>query len=321
MVVSDPLEQSIVELLSRKGALRFDMLHRELGGFRNDVFDALWRLAWAGVVTNDTLAPVRSLTRQGAAKASGRRGKRGGFRSRRSERVPGSEGRWALFMPQAPATTPTERQTAIALQLVSRYGVVTRELVAAEGLAGGFAGLYPIFKAFEETGRVRRGYFIAGQGGAQFAMPGAEDRLRERPAADESQPTYVLAATDPANPYGAALPWPATAHDIARPHRVAAARVFLRDGELIGYLSRSGKNLISFLPSDEPPRTRVIQALVTALVDLAGPRTPVYLQKIDGRPAPLATELVTALAAAGFITLRDAVVHRGGPRARAMTKA
>ena len=203
------LAARIRALLRERGALFFPDLAAETGAFAGDLVEALWDLVWAGEVTNDTLAPLRSLLRGSSAK-SARRVRGSAFRSRRLG-PPGSEGRWAL-VPRSARKPPseTERRAALVRALLDRHGVVTREAVAAEGIVGGFASVYPVFKAMEEAGQVRRGYFVAGLGATQFALPGAEDRLRgqrEAPEPDAAQ-TLVLAATDPANPYGAALAWP-----------------------------------------------------------------------------------------------------------------
>src|SRR5207237_9689803 len=141
--------------------------------------------------------------------------------------------------------TSTERVTAQFCELLGRHGVVTREVVRAEGLGGGFAAAYGILKAMEDAGRVRRGYFVAGCGAAQFALPGAVDRLRtvrERP--DEPHPV-VLAATDPANPYGAALPWPERP-ERRKPMRTAGSIGVLVDGRAAGCLGRSEDELFAF---------------------------------------------------------------------------
>ena len=176
-----PLAAAVRAELARGGAVFFDDLARRVGGFRHDVLDTLWQMVWAGEVTNDTLAPVRSLRRQRRAAQVQRAPSHGrGFRSRRSTALPGSEGRWSLLLRHD--TTPpsvTERQAALAAQLIDRYGVLTREMISAEGIRGGFAGIYPVLKAMEEAGKLRRGYFVAGLGAAQFAAPGAEDRLRD----------------------------------------------------------------------------------------------------------------------------------------------
>jgi ATP-dependent Lhr-like helicase len=303
----------IRQLLAERGALFFEDLVRAIGGFRNDLLDALWQLVWAGEVTNDTLAPLRSLRR--AATPSARRAGRGrrAFRSRRLAKTPGSEGRWSLLArPNDAQPTTTERQTALATQLVQRYGILTREMVASENVAGGFAGLYLVLKAMEEAGKIRRGYFVAGLGAAQFAAPGADERLREPRTADQAQErrTFVLAATDPANPYGAALAWPANDEVAARPQRAAGAHVVIHEGRLIGYLSRTGQSLITFLPDEEPERTAMRNVLVETLSEMAVPGAPVFLTKIDGQE-PGATDVAPSLIAAGFTGTSRGYLKRG----------
>jgi len=337
----DPLAQQIYDLLAQRGALFFDDLATAVGGFRNDVLAALWRLVWQGLVTNDTLAPLRSLSRQAHEERRRARRSRRSFRSRRVERLPGSEGRWSLVLrPGAKLPPPTERLTALATQLTERYGVLTRELVAAETVPGGFSALYPVLKAMEEAGRLRRGYFVAGQGAAQFAVAGAEDRLREldRDAETAASEVLILAATDPANPYGSALRWPgsganpsdesavadsdgaadddATATRTLRPQRAAGARVILVDGELRGYLGRTGKHLLTFLPTDEPAQqSSEATTLAAALVRAASPERPLAIVRIDGQAAeesPLAPLLVRV----GFRPSRHGYLHRGEPTER-----
>jgi len=303
----------IRQLLAERGALFFDDLAAAIGGFRNDVLAALWQLVWAGEVTNDTLSPLRSLRnaarRKSRSSSSGRRA----FRSRRLSKTPGSEGRWTLLArPAGSAYSATERQTALALQLIRRYGVLTREMVSAENVAGGFAALYPVLKAMEDSGRVRRGYFVAGLGAAQFAAPGASERLRD--PEDEQTPdscALVLAATDPANPYGAALAWPANENSRARPQRAAGARVLLSQGGLIGYLGRTGQQLLTFLPDVEPQRTAASETLTRTLAGLAAFGSPVFLTKIDGSSATL-SEWADALVQAGFLATSRGLLHRGG---------
>ncbi|MCO6454268.1 MAG: DEAD/DEAH box helicase, partial [Pirellulaceae bacterium] len=179
-LAQDEIAARIDQLLQQRGALFFDDIQAAIGGFRNDLLEALWRLVWQGRVTNDTLAPLRSLRSQRKAGRDRSGSRRTAFRSRRLARPPGSEGRWTrLSLECEPRLSATERQMRLALQLVQRYGIVTRETVAAEGVRGGFAALYPVFKALEEAGKVRRGYFVEGLGAAQFAAPGADDRLRQ----------------------------------------------------------------------------------------------------------------------------------------------
>ena len=206
---------------------------------------ALWDLVWAGEVTNDTFAPLRSLVRGGSARvrasAPGRRPRPGALR--RAGPAAGA-GRWSSTASLLePAASPTEIAHARALQLLDRHGVVTREATLAEGVPGGYAGVYPVLRAMEEAGTVRRGYFVAGLGAAQFAMPGAVDRLRATREPGE-EPVLVLAAADPAQPYGAALPWPADAP--GRPARAAGAYVVLVDGALAAFLERGARSLTTF---------------------------------------------------------------------------
>lgn len=313
--VEDEAATEIRKLLAQRGALFFDDISRQIDGFHNDLLDTLWQMAWCGEVTNDTLAPLRSLRRQ--YERSRARARRGRFRSRRTAKPPGSEGRWSLLArPAMEAATTTQRQAALAAQLIERYGVVTRELVTSEGIAGGFSSLYPVFKAMEESGRIRRGYFVEGLGAAQFAAPGAEDRLREHGGnnaaapGDQASNPLVLAATDPANPFGAALRWPERPNEnTGRPGRAASARVILHNGRLLGYLGRTSQSLITFPPSDHSERSRVQQTLARALAELATSETAVFLTTIDGQSASL-SPLAAALQDVGFVLTSRGLLHR-----------
>ena len=285
--------------LKKRGASFFADLQAATGTFPADLLKALWDLVWSGEVTNDTLAPLRSYLRgepreQRRALHLGRP-----FRSRRIG-PPGSEGRWSL-LPET-SGTPTERAAALAQTLLARHGVVTREAVQAEDIAGGFSAVYPVLKAMEEGGRVRRGYFVAGLGGAQFAVPGAEERLRSFREPQEEPLSLVLAATDPANPYGANLPWPKRAGDgEARAQRAAGAQVVLHDGVLLGWLGRGEHNLQTFLPADEPRRTHAARALCLALAALVdqGRRKALLIARVDSEEVD-GSPLAAALKAAGF---------------------
>ena len=299
------LAARVRELLETRGALFFSDLVLGTGAFPGDLVQALWELVWAGEVTNDTLSPLRSLL-----VSTARRSERRSPRRAPARRLgpPGSEGRWSLLSRPGAGSreaTGTERATALANALLDRYGVLTREAVHAEGVAGGFSSVYPVLKAMEDQGKVRRGYFVAGLGATQFARPGAEGRLRAlRNASQDSEP-IVLAATDPANPYGAALPWPeapgATAADGPRPQRAAGALVVLWDGFAIGYLNRTERSLLMFLPAAEPERDRAARALAGALAELvdSGRRRVVLVASVDGVD-PGASALAEALAENGF---------------------
>ncbi len=252
---------------------------------------ALWDLVWAGEITNDTLAPLRA-----HVAGTGSRRPRAGTRPRpgalRRSGPPSGAGRWSLVSSLLrPEPSPTERAVARATQLLDRHGVVTRESALAEDVPGGFAGVYPVLKAMEETGAVRRGYFVAGLGGAQFALPGAVDRLRSvrDPAGDAVLAT--LAAADPAQPYGAALPWPEAA---GRPSRSAGAYVVLHDGRPAVFLERGAKTLVTF-PGIDPASW----ADAVAAIAKDGRVRRLELRQIDGVPA---TEhpAADALRSAGF---------------------
>lgn len=306
--VEGELEGKLRAALGRRNAVFFDELAREIGGFRSDLIDALWRMVWAGEVTNDTLMPLRSLGRRKQQSRTSRRAARA-FRSRRTAKEPGSEGRWSLLHDALRSSaTPTERQMAQATQLIERYGVVTREMVASDGPAGGFSRIYPIFKAMEEAGRIRRGYFVAGLGAAQFAAPGADDRIREQSQSEHAAEPLLLASTDPANPYGSALPWPERS-DEGRATRTAGARVILLDGHLIGYLNRNAQQLLTYLPDEEPRRTQVQTALVEAISKLATDREPAFLSLIDRLP-PTSSSFAKPLENAGFVSTTRGMLHR-----------
>jgi ATP-dependent Lhr-like helicase len=214
---------------------------------------------------------------------------------------PAGAGRWSLVAPLVdPAPAPTEVAHAISLQLLERHGVVTREAVRAEGTPGGFAGVYPVLRALEEAGRARRGWFVAGLGAAQFALPGAVDRLRayRTPVSDEPSRVVVLAATDPAQPYGAALSWPEHS-GAGRPSRTAGAHVVLIDGQCVVYVERGGRALLTFeVQLDDGDWA---DALVEAHKE--GRLGRLQIERIDDEPArtsPHAPRLRTAGFADGY---------------------
>jgi ATP-dependent Lhr-like helicase len=293
-------------LLEQRGAVFFSDLAADTGAFPRDLLAALWALVWAGEVTNDTLAPLRSFLRGSAGEEKARRTLRNRpFLGRRAG-PPGSEGRWSLVArPGRARPTETERRTALARALLGRHGVLTREAVGAEGLAGGFSTVYEVLKAMEDAGKVRRGYFVAGLGATQFALPGADDRLRAVREPSAAPRTLILAATDPGNPYGAALSWPAARGDgetkDARPQRAAGAHVVLHDGSMIGYVGRAEKSLLTFLPAEEPAHVHAAEALAGALAALVdeGRRRTLLLERIDGEEAARSA-LGPRLEAAGF---------------------
>ncbi len=266
--------------------------------------DALWDLAWAGEATNDAFAPLRA-PRLTLARAQRERGRAGGARPGRfASRRRGAgasaqvQGRWSLTEPLFRASVdPAARRRAIAELMLERYGILTREQVRAEGVPGGFTAFYPELSQLETLGIARRGYFVEGLGGAQFALPGAVERLR---AESEDHAPVVLAAVDPAQPYGAALAWPERSRrsdDARRPMRVAGAYVVLAGGEPILYLERGGRALQTLVGADDPR----LEPALNALIDYvrAGRIKRVALEKVDGEPA-IDSPLGPALVALGF---------------------
>ena len=262
--------------------------------------EALWDLVWAGEVTNDAWAPLRAprlaLARGGAAGIrSGRRFAPAVRASRAQTRAP-VQGRWSLAAPLfQPASDPVARRRTLAELLLERYGILTRELVLAEGIQGGFAALYDSLAQLETLGICRRGYFIEGLGGAQFALPGAVERLRAQRDLDSAAP-LVLAASDPAQPFGAALPWPTakgSAGEGRRAARVAGAHVVLVGAEVACYVEAGGRGVQTFV-SGEPLRI-ALSALADAV--RAGQIRKLELERVDGEPVlgsasePLLVEL------------------------------
>jgi ATP-dependent Lhr-like helicase len=317
--VEEPIAAAIRDVLARRGAVFFGDIAREVGGFPVAVLDVLWTMLWAGEVSNDTLEPLRSHWQ--ALAESQRRQHPARSRAARTG-PPGSEGRWSLRSSRWAGGLPgeTDRRAAAARALLDRYGVVTREAAHAEGLAGGFAAVYDVLKALEDQGRVRRGYFVEGRGGAQFALPGADERLRAMREASVDAPTVVLAATDPANAWGALLDWPASKGD-ARPQRAAGALVVVRDGELLGWLGRGERALLSFLPEDEAARELAARGLAEALAGLVGKgtRRALLLETIDGQDAGRCP-LTPAFVRAGFANTMQGL-HKRGPTAHADSPA
>jgi ATP-dependent Lhr-like helicase len=305
--VTGALAGRIVAHLDSEGASFFPAIHAACGeGFPDEVVDALWDLAWAGLVTNDALHAVRAFVAPPAR--TRRERQRRAFTSRRSTPA-AAQGRWSLVDERiGPRASATEWATATARQLLARHGVVTREVVAAEGIRGGFSSVSDVLKAMEESGRVRRGLFVAGLGAMQFAVPAALDALRATRDEPETAQAVTLAATDPANPYGAILRWPSPADgpagDGRGPTRTVGATVVLVNGRLAAYLGRGDRQLSAWLPADEPTRSWTARAIAERLFELAvtgaGGRKGLLISEIDGTPAP-AHPLAPSLIDAGFI--------------------
>ena len=322
-------EEKLLTALHQTGASFFTQLHESVGGgYPGESLDALWSLVWRGLVTNDSLHALRAYV----ARPESARGNRkqhgngtGAFRSRRT--IPATaQGRWSLIESRNRAQTliaptSTEATHALALQLLNRYGVLLRECVAAENIPGGFSAIYPVLKALEESGRIRRGYFVAGLGATQFALPAAVDllrSLRNAPQIPESgkMEFVLLAATDPANPYGSTLKWPdlpVEAEDTeSAPRqltRAAYAQVVLCAGRLVAWLRRGNPNLLVFLPADEPERSHIADGLARFLAELGQTRlqqdqadnhhSGYLISTINGLPVAL-HPLARALHDAGF---------------------
>jgi ATP-dependent helicase Lhr and Lhr-like helicase len=285
---ADAQDDSIANYLRSHGASFFNVMQGALGGFPGELVDALWDLVWKGVITNDTFHALRAYTRPKQPRA-------GGFRSRRVA-SPSTQGRWSL-VPEG-NVSDTQRATALAQQLLSRYGVVTREAPALENVFGGFSAVYPVLRGMEDAGRIRRGYFVAGLGATQFAGGGAIDLLRSLRDEPETPESVMLAATDPANPYGAIVKWPESNWMLSRS---VGAEVILVNGLMACYVSRGEKQFYVFLPEDEPSRSMVAREVAKKLAALVteGGRRALLVAEVNDEPASRSV-LAPFLAEAGF---------------------
>jgi ATP-dependent Lhr-like helicase len=287
---SGEAHDAIRERLAEGPCFWLDLL--DLDQTAEELHEALWDLAWTGEVTNDAFAPLRA-PRLRAADGRERSGRR--FARRRAAAAGTVLGRWSLTAPlfaDAPSAGP--RLRAQAELMLERHGIVTRETAIAEGIPGGFAAIYGELQNLELLGTARRGYFVEGLGGAQFALPGAVERLRALPRPDGSP--LILAATDPANPYGATLPWPKLEGQ-RRPARTAGAYVMLRDGEPLLYVERGGRGVLRLGPLEG-------EELADALADLAaasrdGLIERLALERLDGEPV-IGSALEATLIEAGY---------------------
>jgi ATP-dependent Lhr-like helicase len=343
-VTMTPVHEAVLQALGGGGALFFrgivdrvtaslaDLGARTLTARDRDVASAIWDLVWAGRLTNDTLAPLRTVLGSGRpvpvdGDAAGQRGapgrpgvaiaRRPGFgRGAMPSHTgpPTVSGRWSLL--PLPESDPTRRLHAQALALLDRHGILIRGAAAAERVTGGFGALYPVLRALEDAGQCRRGYFVEGLGAAQFALPGAVDRMRAMAdkareiavgdpwdigsvSARQGPRVTVLAAADPANAYGAALPWPDRPGDTAsghRPGRKAGALVVLADGELVLYVERGGKTLLSW--TSEAALLEPASAALAGAVR-AGALGRLTVERADGGDV-YDSPLANALESAGF---------------------
>jgi ATP-dependent Lhr-like helicase len=374
-ITMTPIHDAVLDALADGGAVFFRMLHERVSArlagepgtakapSDTDVAAAIWDLTWAGLLTNDTLGPLRTVLGSGGPRRAGPPASPSRSRSARAGRrpsyrrpampsrtgPPNVSGRWSLLPPAA--TDPTLRAHALAQSLLDRYGILTKGAVAAERIPGGFSAVYPVLRAMEDAGRARRGYFVEGLGAAQFAIPGAVDRMRSlaqppsgpaeplatalsgRPVryggqasggdgaftdlwayerdgdpapapeddADAHQPgqVIVLAAADPANAYGASLPWPERPDETPgghRPGRKAGALVILADGELVLYVERGGRTLLSWTDDVD-----LLRPAAAALADAvrAGALGRLTVERADG-DGIYDSPLANALEEAGF---------------------
>ncbi|MFC4005613.1 ATP-dependent helicase [Nonomuraea purpurea] len=306
------LHERVLELLDGGGALFFRAISDQLQTLDDTLLSSvLWDLVWSGRVSGDTLAPLRATLGTGrpAHRPATTRRRRAVLPSRSGP--PTVAGRWWLL--PSPAADATQRAQAQAEVLLERHGVVTRGAVTSERLPGGFTPIYQVLRAYEESGRCRRGYFVEGLGGAQFALPGAVDRMRamapsiaptsggdshagQPRAGATGRRAVVLAAADPASPYGAALPWPQRPGDVGhKPGRKAGSLVVLVDGHLILYVERGGKTLLSF--ADDERLQPAVDALALAVRD--GALGKLTVERADGTSI-IESPLAAALEAAGF---------------------
>ncbi|HEY6446082.1 MAG TPA: DEAD/DEAH box helicase [Acidobacteriaceae bacterium] len=301
-VPPSPREEAILATLASGGALFFAQLHEAIGdGYSGETVDALWNLVWRGLVTNDTLHALRAYTaKPESARPSKRMHNQPSFRSRRTT-PPSAQGRWTLVpaVGRGTSSAQTAWSHATALQLLQRHGIVTRETAEQENLPGRFSAVYEVLKAMEAAGRARRGYFVAGLGAAQFALPAAVELLRSLHAANPERPEMVmLASTDPANPWGSILRWPqpdsSSGDGAASLTRSVGASVVLRNGDLVAYLRRNNPNLQVFLPVYEPDRSATARDLAVFLAGYAqqllqNPKTRhhggLLITAINGEPA------------------------------------
>lgn len=267
----DPLHGALLAHLESKGASFFVELSTAAGNPANDaLLQALWDLVWMGLISNDTCAPLRALARP----------KRSAGRSRlRRRRGPSlsAGGRWWLvstLFTELPS--PTERAHARAVMLLERYGVLSKEALSSEGWTGGFGSVYPLLRAMEESGKLRRGWFVDGLSGAQFSLPGAVDALRVHVDKDHPQ---LLSVVDPANPYGSLLPWPAVIGS-GSPRRVPGSVILTLGGEPILLLKKG--SLLTFTQDEAQLRLGVRTLVAKAHTFFA---KSVVIETVNGQPA------------------------------------
>ncbi len=341
--VLSPLAARVLAFFQDRGALFFADAVRALGGFPNEIALAVHELIWSGHLSNDTLEPLRSAfaaTHTDRKVSKERRGLRPA-RSARRVLLPGTEGRFSARAKELEGT-PTERRMAQTRSILDRHGVLLREAVAYEGVTGGFSALYDVLAALEDRGLARRGYFVEGRGTTQFAVPGADDRLRAArtarateaggargSGADEGDgiapkdEIHWVSAVDPACPYGSALPWPDTLVS-SHPTRSAGAHVAMLDGALAAWVSRGTDSVVTFpgahggdarLAADVAARV-LARVLLAETGETRGNHRALEVRTLDGLPAKTHPERST-FERHGFLSRGDTLtLVRGNSAAR-----
>jgi ATP-dependent Lhr-like helicase len=304
--VPGELAQRVLQAVQQRGALFFHQLMEHVGGFPNDVLDCVWDLVFAGWLTNDSTVPLRSRFDKAHSAQRPQR-----FRSRRKS-LPGSEGRFSLMA--QPVGDPTLRLQALTTVLLERHGVLTRDNLEMEAVVGGFSAIYPVLRALEEAGRVRRGYFVEGLGAAQFANPSIAERLRSCREPSEEPAMLVLSALDPANLYGTLLPWPSrSAQD--RLMRAAGSHVVLNDGALAAYVARGAQSVICFAPEDAREVRAFAERLARTLArwSMETRHEPMHLKLLNGEDAAK-SGLAEGFVAGGFVRSGTGLLLRSESR-------
>jgi len=272
-------QESILAHLENRGASFFAEIVQAIGGEGSkEGFASLWELVWMGLVTNDTFAPLRALGQK--TRAHRRRG--------RHAPPTATAGRWSLVAPLLSSPpSPTERLHARTLVYLDRHGVVSRNSMSNETQPGGFGAVYPMLREMEETGRIRRGLFVEGMSSAQFAAPGAVDRLRAMRVTSDKPIGVLLAATDPAQPYGSMLDWPSTRRGQGRPRRAVGAWVVLVDGRPVFFVDGGGQRVLCFDDEERDEGRMRIEAALRSWIAGVGRigRGRLALEEIDGERA------------------------------------
>ena len=273
------IETEIIQYLSEQGASFFAEMSQAIhGAGRDSLFEGLWSLVWKGLVTNDTFAPLRAF------------GERPAPHRRRGRNAPplATAGRWSLVSSLLRReASATQRLHARTLLFLERHGIVSRESMQHEVQLGGFGAVYPVLRELEERGEIRRGHFVEGMSSAQFAMPGAVDRLRAHRTRDTQPRAVLLAATDPAQPYGFQLDWPPTRGEKGRPRRAVHAAVVLVDGTPSLFVDAGGRRILSFEDPENVSYADRVEAAARSLAAGAGRfvRGSLRVEEIDGQSA------------------------------------